>query len=284
VSQRSSAAASARPRIQQYLPVTRVGQTVPMPKPPTFVMRQLRKPYVDYALCLLLKRRRMALQPIDPTALWPEFETAEVTVGILPKGDWSAPTNDTLVLMKLAAAARPRRILELGSYRGYSGKAMLENAPADATLTAVDIDPQHGEAYRDTALADRVDRRVGPIGLEIFTPDEIGSFDLVFVDADHSRAAASHDTEIALRMVSEHGTVLWHDYANWGYFTGDCGVPEVLNDLATRLPVGHLIGSNIAIHRPSWARDRTEFDDAVRATNDELRLGHWNSGTARRYA
>jgi predicted O-methyltransferase YrrM len=94
---------------------------------------------------------------------------------------------------------------------------MLEHALDDATLTAVDIDPQHGEAYRGTPLADRVDRRVGPIGLEMFSTDELGSFDLVFVDADHSQAAAAHDTEIALRMVSEGGTVLWHDYANWGY-------------------------------------------------------------------
>jgi len=255
-----------------------------MPTLPAFVTRQLRRPYVDYALCLLLKRRRMALRQIDPSALWPAFETAEVTVSVLPKGDWSAPTNDTVVLMKLAAAARPRRILELGSYRGYSGKAMLENAPEEATLTAIDIDPQHGEAYRDTPLAERVDRRVAPIGLDVFGPEEIGTFDLVFVDADHSRAAAAHDTEVALQVVHPEGTVLWHDYANWGYFTGDCGVPEVLNELATRLPVGHLIGSNIAIHRPAWVRDRAEFDAAVQATNDELGRGHWQSGTARRYA
>jgi hypothetical protein len=255
-----------------------------MPTPPAFVMRQLRKPYVDYALCLLFKRRRLALRQIDPAVLWPEFETAEVTVSVLPKGDWSAPTNDTLVLMKLAAAARPLRILELGSYRGYSGKAMLENAPEAATLTAVDIDPQHGEAYRDTPLAARVDRRVAPIGLEVFSPEEIGSFDLVFVDADHSRAAAAHDTEVALQMVSADGIVLWHDYANWGYFTGDCGVPEVLNELAARLPVGHLIGSNIAIHRPSWVTDPGSFEAALQATDEELRRGHWESGTARRYA
>lgn len=251
---------------------------------PPFVMRQLRKPYVDYALCLLLKRRRMALRQIDPGVLWPEFETAEVVVSVLPKGDWSAPTNDTLVLMKLAAAAAPQRILELGSYRGYSGKAMLENAPPTATLTALDMDPQHGEAYRDTPLAARVDRRVGRIGLDMFSPEERGSFDLVFVDADHSRAAAAHDTDIALQLVHPDGIVLWHDYANWGYFTGDCGVPEVLNELAQDIPVGHLIGSNIAIHRPSWTQNPAVFDAAADATDDELRRGHWNSGTARRYA
>jgi len=58
-----------------------------MPRTPAFVERQLRRPYVDFALCLLLKRRRMALPTVDPAVLWPGFEEAEVTVGVLPKGD-----------------------------------------------------------------------------------------------------------------------------------------------------------------------------------------------------
>jgi SAM-dependent methyltransferase len=245
--------------------------------------RVLRKPYVDFALCLLLKRRRMALPEVDPAALWPGFETTPVTVGVLPKGDWAAPVNDTITLMKLAAVARPARILELGSYRGHTAKALLENAP-DAHLTAVDIDPQHGEAYRGTPLEARVDRRVGPIGPDTLPATEKASFDLVFVDADHSRAAAEHDTQVALDMVAPDGTVLWHDYSNWGWFTGDCGVPEVLNALAERLPVAHLTGSNIAVHRPAWGDDRTELDAALDATQEQARKGHWQSSTARRYS
>lgn len=250
-------------------------------KLPTFVQRQLHKPNVDYALCLLLKRRRMALPEIDPSTIWPGFDTAPVTIDVLPKGDWSAPTNDIVVLMKLAAVVAPRRILEIGSYRGYTAKALLDAAP-DATLTAVDIDPQHGEAYVGTPMADRVDRRVAPIGLEVFTPEERGSFDLVFVDADHQRSAAQHDTDVALQMVSPDGMVLWHDYANWGWFTGVCGVPEVLNDLAGRLPVGHLLGSNIAIHLPRWNAERQDFEAAVAATASDVGRGHWSTGTARR--
>lgn len=251
---------------------------------PKIVERQLRKPYVDFALCLLLKRRRMALPQVDPAILWPGFEEAEVTVGVLPKGDWAAPVNDTLVLMKMARAVGPQHILELGSYRGHTAKGLLQNAPPSARLTAVDIAPEHGEAYRDTPLAARVDRRVGAIELGLFPAEEKGSFDLVFVDADHRREAAANDTEVALEMVSPDGTVLWHDYSNWGWFTGDCGVPEVLNDLAERLPLAHLTGSNIAVHRPAWARDRTELDRAVEATREEARRGHWSSSTARRYS
>jgi len=207
----------------------------------------------------------------------------QVTVGVLPKGNWAAPVNDTITLMKLASVMRPPRILELGSYRGHTAKALLENAP-DARLTAVDIDPQHGEAYRATPLEERVDRRVGVIGPEVLPAAENGSFDLVFVDADHSRDAAEHDTQVALDMVRDHGTVLWHDYSNWGWFTGDCGVPEVLNELASRVPVAHVMGSNIAVHRPAWVDDRSELDAALEATREQARKGHWQTSTARSYS
>lgn len=255
-----------------------------MGRMPAIVTRQLRRPYVEYALCLLVKRRRMALPQVDPAFLWPDFPGAEVRVATLPKGAWAAPASDTLVLMKLAAATQPRSIVELGSYRGYSARALLENARPDATLVAVDIDPQHGEAYRGTALSDRIDRRVGAISLDLFEPEELGSFDLVFVDADHRHDAVVNDTEVARRLVRPDGTLLWHDYANWGYFTGDCQVPEVLNELSRELPIAHLLGSNIAVHLPSWSHDRGELDEAIARTREELARGHWRADTARPYA
>jgi SAM-dependent methyltransferase len=253
-------------------------------KPRAVVDRKvLRKPYVDFALCLLLKRKRMALPEVDPAALWPGFETQPVTVGLLPKGDWAAPVNDTITLMKLAAVVQPARILELGSYRGHTAKALLENSRT-SHLTAVDIDPQHGEAYRGTPLEERVDRRVGAIGPDTVPATEKGSFDLVFVDADHTFEAAEHDTQVALDMVAPGGTVLWHDYSNWGWFTGDCGVPEVLNSLSARVPIAHVMGSNIAVHRPAWVDDRSELDAALEATREQARKGHWQSSSARRYS
>jgi len=52
---------------------------------PAVVERQLRRPYVDFALCLLLKRRRMALPEVDPAALWPGFETARSPWACCPR-------------------------------------------------------------------------------------------------------------------------------------------------------------------------------------------------------
>lgn len=83
-------------------------------------------------------------------------------------------------------------------------------------------------------------------------------------------------------MVSDDGTVLWHDDSNWGWFTGDCGVPEVLNELGSRIPVAHVMGSNIAVHRPAWVDDRSQLDPPLEATRGQARTGHWQSSTARR--
>jgi SAM-dependent methyltransferase len=254
-----------------------------MPRMPTFVERKLRRPNVDHALCLLLKRRRIRLPQVDPALVWPGFADAPATVRVLPRGDWSAPTTDIVVLMKMATVTQPRRIVELGSYRGYTAVGLLEHAHPDATLVAVDIDPEHGEAYRGTALEARIDRRVMAIDLDGFGAEERKSFDLVFVDADHRRDAVAHDTEVALELVTDGGCILWHDYNNWGWFTGDCGVPEVLNELAEELPVAHLLGSTIAIHRPEWRSDPGSLAEVVEATRAELRRGHWKSGTARRF-
>lgn len=219
---------------------------------------------------------------LDPSLVWEGFETARAEVTVLPKGDWATPTNDTIVLLKYASAVRPARILELGSYRGYTAKGLLEHSP-ESSLWAVDIAEDHGEAYRGTPIEERIDRRVGPIGREILSDLEPHSFDLVFADADHSRDAVAHDTEVALDMVADDGAVMWHDYSNWGYFTGDCGVPEVLNDLSERIPVGHLLGSNIAIHKPEWSRDRSVFDGLVSETKNRLSGDAWSSQAPRRF-
>lgn len=254
-----------------------------MPRLPAVVERKLRRPYVDYALCLLFKRRRIRLPVVDPALLWPGFDEAPVTLGVLPKGDWSAPMTDFVVLMKIAAVTAPRRILELGSYRGYTAAGLLDHTPEGTTLVAVDIDPQHGEAYAGRSIASRVDRRVGAIDLDRFTRDEVGSFDLVFVDADHRHDAVVHDTDVALQMVAPGGMVVWHDYSNWGWFTGDCGVPEVLNDLGERLALAHLQGSNMVVHLPAWGDDHATVADLADATASDVRAGHWHSTTARRF-
>ncbi len=80
----------------------------------------------------------------------------------------------------------PRRILEIGTYMGYSALCLAEGLKEDGKIITLDIQPEtHAIArsfWAKSDLNDKIDGRLGD-ALEIIpTLDE--TFDLVFIDAD----------------------------------------------------------------------------------------------------
>src|SRR5207247_672202 len=147
-----------------------------------FVTRNI---WDEYALCLLLKRRRMRLPTLALNAWFPEADDVPVWISVLPRGAWTSSVVNIVYLLKLVRLLEPRRALEIASYRGCVARAIAEHMPAQGTLVTVDINPDHGAAYRDTELAGRIDRRVGAIDAGMFDEQEYGIYDLIFVDAGH---------------------------------------------------------------------------------------------------
>jgi hypothetical protein len=127
-----------------------------------------------------------------------------------------------------------------------------QHTPAEARIVAFDRDPRHGEAYAGTPLAAKIERRVGVVSKEAFSTDAPGCYDLIFLDADHTYEAVKHDTQVLLPFLAPAGMFVWHDYANWGKFSGKNGVPEWLQELSARIPVAAVSGSWLAAHSPSW--------------------------------
>lgn len=91
-----------------------------------------------------------------------------------------------LLLRLLVLLARARRVLEIGTFTGYSALAMASALPADGELITCDVDP------KSTSLAQKFWAR-SPDGKKIrlkLAPasDTIatlqGPFDFVFIDAD----------------------------------------------------------------------------------------------------
>src|SRR5688500_10639611 len=78
-----------------------------------------RRPFADAFFCHFL-RQRLKLPKLDPSRIWTDWEHEPVTLRRLPQGDWSTPVQDVVVLMKIALCSKPRRILEIGSFRGYT--------------------------------------------------------------------------------------------------------------------------------------------------------------------
>jgi len=143
------------------------------------------RPFADRTLCHLL-RQRLTLPSLSLSDLFDDFDDQPVTLRKMPRGSWSTPTQDIVLLLKLALCAKPRRILEVGSFRGYTALYLAQNVEADATIVTVDRYSEHGEAYRQTPEAARIERRVGETGPELFAQDTRASYDFIFIDADHT--------------------------------------------------------------------------------------------------
>jgi predicted O-methyltransferase YrrM len=204
-----------------------------------------RKPRVEQFFSSLLTHRRY-LPECEAKEIIPRFEESEIRIKQCPMGAWSTPLVDLVVLLKAALGFESKRILELGSYRGDTARLLAENTGSETVIWAVDIDEQHGAAYRGLQVASRIRRKTGRISAGLFGKDE--KFDLIFVDANHDFASVMNDTDVAFGVLAEQGVILWHDYSPQGYFPGLCGVPEALNQFAGRYPIYAIRGTWLAIY------------------------------------
>ena len=90
------------------------------------------------------------------------------------------------VLAMLSRLLRPRRVLEIGTYTGYSALCLAEGLTDDGRLFTIDVNAALAptvRAYLDQSpLGSKVACLVGTAAPLIPTLDEV--FDLVFIDAD----------------------------------------------------------------------------------------------------
>lgn len=89
----------------------------------------------------------------------------------------------------------PRRILEIGTYMGYSALCLAEGLTDDGKIITLDIEEETNAIARDfwarTDLNDKIESLLGN-ALEIIpTLDE--TFDLVFIDADKGNYSNYYD-------------------------------------------------------------------------------------------
>jgi predicted O-methyltransferase YrrM len=85
-------------------------------------------------------------------------------------------------------ATKARRVLEIGTFTGWSSIAMASALPAGGELISCDVNAETTAIARryaeEAGVADRIEYRLGP-ALDSLAELE-GPFDLVFIDADKS--------------------------------------------------------------------------------------------------
>jgi caffeoyl-CoA O-methyltransferase len=99
-------------------------------------------------------------------------------------------------LQFLVYALRPRRVLELGTYSGYSAISMAAALPPGGRIDTCEVDETHAAIaaryVEEAGYDDRVTIHLGP-ALETIERLE-GEFDFVFVDADKVSYLAYYET------------------------------------------------------------------------------------------
>lgn len=118
-------------------------------------------------------------------------------------------------LEMLVWASGARRVLEIGTYSGYSALAMAAALPDDGELVTCDVWEEANEVARRYAAESphgrKIDFRLGP-ALETIATLE-GAFDLVFIDADKTNYA--NYFHATLPLLSERGLIVF-DNTLWG--------------------------------------------------------------------
>lgn len=108
----------------------------------------------------------------------------------------------------LVFATGARRVLEIGTFSGYSALWMAAGLPADGTLVTCEVNPRAAEVARrfvaGSPSGDRVDIRLGPALETLATLD--GPFDLVFIDADKPSYVAYY--EAVLPKLAQRGLIV----------------------------------------------------------------------------
>jgi len=88
-------------------------------------------------------------------------------------------------LVRISGATR---ILEIGSFTGYSALAMASALPEGGTLTALDRSEEWTDIatryWEKAGVADRIDLRIGDGAESLAAMPEEPTFDLAFIDAD----------------------------------------------------------------------------------------------------
>lgn len=99
------------------------------------------------------------------------------------------------VLQALSYMLRPRRVLEIGTYTGYSAICLAKGLTEDGHLHTIDINEELQEmCFRyicDSGLERKITQHIGEAEHIIPTLDE--EFDLVFIDADKTNYGLYYD-------------------------------------------------------------------------------------------
>lgn len=203
---------------------------------------------------LLLRQNFSDEQKI--TSLFPPIEIGSITL------------VDQVVLLALKDICKPSKILEIGTYLGYSTSLLAMNS--SARIVTIDLPTEINEnedwVYKQNEILidgdqndnylrskqnkdglkyihNLTDEQRGRIqfvkadSTQISFERELGFFEMVFIDGGHEYSIVKSDT-LQARAAIEKGIIIWHDYGSKIH----TGVTQLLSE-ETNEKIFHVSGS-----------------------------------------
>jgi predicted O-methyltransferase YrrM len=129
----------------------------------------------------------------------------------LPMARWQVAPEQGQFLALLVKLTGAKRLLEVGTFTGYSALCMAQALPDDGSLICCDIAGDYNAIARrywqEAGVAQRIDLRLAPALETLATLDQPGQFDLMFIDAD--KANYPNYLEHALRLLRVGGLAVF---------------------------------------------------------------------------
>jgi len=136
-------------------------------------------------------------------------ETAQLSMA-----RWQIAPEQGQFMALLVQLTGARRIVEVGTFTGYSAICMAEAMPENGRLICCDIPGEYNATaeryWREAGLSGRIEQRLAPALqtlAELEAEGLAGSIDLLFIDADKANYPAY--LEHALRLVRQGGLILF---------------------------------------------------------------------------
>lgn len=143
--------------------------------------------------------------------------------------------HEPMVLLSILAVENPKEVLEIGTFVGYTTRAMAENL-ADSIIHTVDLPPDFsprqdskegppkddfhlitkrvvGRDFKGQEVETRIRQHFGDTATINFK--EFGKPTFFFIDGSHTYEYCKQDSEKCLALCGGSGTFLWHDCDEW---------------------------------------------------------------------
>jgi len=186
-----------------------------------------------------------------------------LSTAALRSEDGGVSPLESFCLAALVRHCTPRRIFEIGTFRGRTTCLLAEHAPPNAEVLTLDLPPDQvsampvppaggdlryiakpriGECFANAPVCQRITQLLGDSRTFDFAPYR-RTCDFVFVDGAHSYPFVAADTATAFELIRPGGVIVWHDYKS-----GCPGVVRALHTAAREHPLVALRGTSLAVY------------------------------------